>query len=189
MDEGPIESLFAATATDQAARQKLFAALYQELHRVAARELRRSGGALAMSPTTLLHEAYLDMSGREGTAFPDRARFIAYAARAMRGLVIDFARERRAQKRGGNFEITQLATAAGDGVVEPVEGLGRLSEALDELAQADPALAELVDLKYFCGFSFTEIAAMRAVSERTVQRDWQKARLFLFQSLKESLPD
>ena len=184
MDEPTLSSLFAATASgDPVARQQLFAALYHELRQVAVRELRRSGAQLAISPTTLLHEAYLDLTERDGTVFPDRPRFIAYASRAMRGLVIDFVRERHAQKRGGSFEITRLQTA--DEVVSgQVEDLGRISDALDELGTSDPELAHVVDLKYFCGFSFKEIAAVRGVSERTVQRDWEKARLFLFQSLQ-----
>ena len=189
-DEQTLNTLFAATAGgDPIARRQLFAALYDELRRVAVRELRRSGAALAISPTTLLHEAYLDLSSRVGTAFPDRARFIAYASRAMRGLVIDFMRERHAQKRGGSFEITRLETAGGDVASGPAADLGRVSDALDELVTSDPALAEVVDLKYFCGFSFREIAAVRGVSERTVQRDWEKARLILFQSLQVSPPD
>ena len=186
-DEQILNTLFAATAGgDPIARRQLFAALYDELRRVAVRELRRTGAALAISPTTLLHEAYLDLSSRVGTAFPDRARFIAYASRAMRGLVIDFMRERHAQKRGGSFEITRLETAGGDVASGPAADLGRVSDALDELVTSDPALAEVVDLKYFCGFSFREIAAVRGVSERTVQRDWEKARLILFQSLQVS---
>lgn len=184
MDDRTLSSLFAATATgDASARQALFAALYQELRKVAARELRRSGARLAISPTTLLHEAYLDLAGREGTVFPDRPRFIAYASRAMRGLVIDFVREQCAQKRGGHYEITRLETS-GDLAPEQAEDLSRVSEALDALMTTDPALAQVVDLKYFCGFSLREIAAVRGVSERTVQRDWEKARLFLFQSLQ-----
>ncbi len=153
------------------------------------RELRRSCAALAISPTTLLHEAYLDLSSRVGTAFPDRARFIAYASRAMRGLVIDFMRERHAQKRGGSFEITRLETAGGDVASGPAADLGRVSDALDELVTSDPALAEVVDHNYFSGVSFREIAAVRGVSERTVQRDWEKARLILFQSLQVSPPE
>jgi RNA polymerase sigma factor (TIGR02999 family) len=186
MDDRTLSALFTAAATgDSTARQALFAALYQELRQVAARELRRSGAHLAISPTTLLHEAYLDLAGRAGTAFPDRPHFIAYASKAMRGLVIDFVRERRAQKRGGNFRITRLETAA-DIAPSQADDLSRVSDALDALVTTDPALAQVVDLKYFCGFSFREIAAVRGVSERTVQRDWEKARLFLFQSLQIS---
>src|SRR5499427_155978 len=94
---------------DAASREELFTLLYGELHRLAQRELRRNA-SLTMSPTTLLHETYLNLSGRDSAQFPDRARFLAYAARAMRGLLIDYVRSRRAQKRGGAFEITSLPT-------------------------------------------------------------------------------
>jgi RNA polymerase sigma factor (TIGR02999 family) len=103
---------------------------------------------------------------------------MAYASRAMRGLIIDYARERRAQKRGGGFDITELPTVVPD-LAADVGELQSLSDALDELAAVDAALAELVDLKFFCGFSFAEVAAMRSTSERTVRRDWSKARLYL----------
>ncbi|HEX9276128.1 MAG TPA: ECF-type sigma factor [Casimicrobiaceae bacterium] len=167
-----------------AASGALFAALYDELHRIARRELWRRGGSAHLSATTLLHEAYLDIAAREGIAFPDQARFLAYAARAMRGLVIDYARNRHAQKRGGGFEITTLDTQVGEApVASPdVEAIG---EALDDLAKVDPDLAQLVDLKFFCGFSFGEIAAFRNVSERTVQRDWEKARMLLHRAMRD----
>jgi RNA polymerase sigma factor (TIGR02999 family) len=103
---------------------------------------------------------------------------MAYAARAMRGLVIDYARERKAQKRGGRFEFTAMDTEIADNAADSGE-LARISDALDELARADAALADLVDLKFFCGLSTAEIAALRGVSDRTVERDWTKARVYL----------
>jgi RNA polymerase sigma factor (TIGR02999 family) len=165
--------------------QQLFSTLYAELHRLAQRELRRSGPPLTISATTLLHEAYLNLQHRDALAFPDRPRFLAYAARAMRGLVIDFARGRQALKRGGAFEITSLPTDL------PQEGadfaeLERLGEAIDRLARVDPHLAQIVDLKYFSGFSFTDLAATWDLSERTVRRDWQRARLFLHRALLDA---
>jgi RNA polymerase sigma factor (TIGR02999 family) len=114
--------------------------------------------------------------------FPDRNRFLGYASRAMRGLIIDYVRTRQAEKRGGALNFTTLS----EWKVAKVEGTGdleALGHALDELAGVDAGLAELVDLKFFCGFSFTEIAGIRAVSERTVQRDWAKARVLLHQLL------
>jgi RNA polymerase sigma factor (TIGR02999 family) len=168
-------------------KEKLFSALYVELHRLAQGHLRRSAG-LPISPTTLLHETYLGIIEGEGV-FPDRNRFMGYASRVMRGLIIDFVRQRRAQKRGRNFEITQLdSQIVGQGEESDAEqkGLVKLSEALDDLGVRDPRLAEVVDLKYFCGFSLTDIAAMRGVTLRTVQRDWDKARLFLFRELNEA---
>ncbi len=173
-----------ADGADREATRQLFAILYQELHRLAEHTLRRAGGLLTLGTTTLLHEAYLNVAGRENVAFADRARFLAYAARAMRGLVIDYTRSRRAQKRGRQFEITLTDAEASPGIaVQAAADLERLSDALDELAALDRSLAELVDLHFFCGFSLGEIAGVRQVSERTVQRDWRKARMLLQQAL------
>jgi len=168
-------------ANESAARSRLFASLYRELRHLAERQLRRNGGT-PVSPTTLLHEAYLEMQGREAV-FADRDRFIGYAARVMRGLIIDFVRERRALKRGGDFHITQLPTEVPESDKDEID-LSRLAEALDELAVRDAKLAELVDLRYFCGFTFDEIAAQRSASTRTVQRDWAKARALLLHQMK-----
>jgi RNA polymerase sigma factor (TIGR02999 family) len=162
--------------------EQLFAQLYDDLRQLAERQLRHNSDA-PISPTTLLHEAYLGMSGSQA-AFPDRERFMGYAARVMRGLIIDFARQRRALKRGGGVHITQLPTD-----IEQVDAteLSRISDALDELATHEPGLAEVVDLRYFCGFTFEDIAAQRGTSMRTVQRDWEKARVILFQRLNTSI--
>jgi RNA polymerase sigma factor (TIGR02999 family) len=168
---------------DAARNRKLFAALYGDLRQLAARQLRRSGGA-SISPTTLLHEAYIGMSGRDAV-FPDRERFLGYAARVMRGLIIDLVRQRLAQKRGGAYRITQLPTEV-ERPAENAADLTRLSEALDELAIREPRLAEVVDLRYFCGFTVEDIAAQRRTSVRTVQRDWEKARLILFKELNDA---
>jgi len=177
---GSITQLIAAADSgDGNARALLFERLYADLHRLAQSQLRRlAHPELTLSPTAVLHEFYLDISGREGAQIPDRARFLGYAACAMRGLIIDYVRERRAQKRGGLFHLTQLSTQIGDDAAED-QSLTRLGDALEELGHADESLAELVDLKYFCGLSFAEIAALRGVSERTIQRDWRKARLLL----------
>jgi len=169
---------------DRAAADALFSTLYAELHRMARRELAKRGGGMTLGATTLLHAAYLDIADRDGTTFPDRNRFMGYAARAMRGLIIDYARRRQAQKRGGEFEITSISTdVAGPSAADPDE-LTRVSTALEDLEATDPRLARIVDLKFFGGFSFVEIAAMTAVSERTVQRDWEKARIYLHRVLR-----
>jgi RNA polymerase sigma factor (TIGR02999 family) len=176
----------AADRGDRSAADALFSTLYSELHRLAKRELARQSLPITLSATTLLHQAYLGMAEREGPSFPDCARFMGYAARVMRGLIIDHARNRQAQKRGGQFEITSLRDDV-DGSAD-YEELKNISETLEELARVDPALAEIVDLKFFCGFSFAEIAAMRAISERTVQRNWEKARIYLHRKLRTDLP-
>jgi RNA polymerase sigma factor (TIGR02999 family) len=176
----------AAEQGDVTAAGSLFSALYEELHRLARRELARPGAAVSMGATTLLHEAYLDMAARDAS-FPDRARFMGYAARVMRGLIIDHAKQRHAQKRGGLFEITSLDTNAMENAVDHQE-LAQISEVLDELGKVEPALSEIVDLKFFCGFSFVEIATMKDVSERTVQRNWEKARIYLHRKIRADLP-
>jgi len=184
IDEAQIaRDLRAADAGDAQAAEQLFAALYNELHRMARRQLHRNAFGSTLSATTLLHEAYLDLSSRNAK-FPDKARFFAYTARAMRGLIIDHIRERRAIKRGGEFHFTVLNTE----IEESAPGLNEivsLDDALKELERIDAPLAELVDMKFFCGFTFNDIAAMRGVSERTVQRDWNKARLYLRHTLHD----
>jgi RNA polymerase sigma factor (TIGR02999 family) len=185
--EPAISSLIgAADQGDCSAAETLFGSLYSELHRLAKRELARRGVPISLGATTLLHQAYLDIAAREGFSFPDEARFMGYAARVMRGLIIDHARNRHAQKRGGQFELTSLSTDVIENAIDDRE-LTRISEALDGLAKTDSALALLVDLKFFCGFSFAEIAAMQDVSERTVQRKWEKARIYLHRSLRADL--
>jgi RNA polymerase sigma factor (TIGR02999 family) len=169
------------------ASNALFAALYGELHSIAERELRRGGRELTLGTTTLLHEAYLNITRREGVEFATRGQFLAYAARAMRGLMLDYVRRSRAQKRGGEFHITSSGVdqAAAPGADSAAE-LEQLSAALDRLAGLDPKLAQVVDLHFFCGFSFEELAELRGISERTVYREWRKARLLLNRALLES---
>ena len=174
----------AARPRDEAERnERLFSMLYGELRRLADSKLRQYPG-MSVSPTTLVHEAYVNLAGRAEAGFADRGQFLSYAARVMRGLLVDFARSRQALKRGGGLHITQLDTHAEGQTVDDGQ-LERLSGALDELSALDPRLAEVVDLKYFCGFSFTEIAELRGMSERTVQRDWEKARLLLYRQIGE----
>lgn len=181
----PIASLISAAAADPSAGEELFSALYAELHRLAARELARRGPNASLGVTTLLHEAYLAMAARDGASFPDRARFMGYAARVMRGLIIDHARNRRAAKRGGRFEITSLDTTLAEHIVDHRE-LSAISDALNELGAKEPLLAEIVDLKFFCGFAFVEIAALLGMAERSVRRKWEKARIYLHRALQSN---
>lgn len=186
MTQAPIGELIrTAREGDGEAAELLFASLYRELHSIAERQLRRGGSNLTLGTTTLLHEAYLSISAREGVEFADRGHFLAYASRAMRGLTIDYVRRRQARKRGGEFRITSSSgeEVAAEGELSS-ESLENLSVALDELAAVDSQLAELVDLHFFCGFSLVELAGMRGVSERTVQRDWRKARLLLHHAMQ-----
>lgn len=182
--EADLAGLMEATERgDDPSRQALFASLYAELTRLARRELARGGPHLTLGAATLVHEVYVDLATRVGPSFPDEARFMAYAARAMRGIIIDYARRRCAQKRGGRFEITSIRTDPGVATVDDAE-LTRIGDALDELARADPMLAQVVDLKFFCGLSFGEIAKLQGISMRTVQRNWEKARIYLHSQLQ-----
>ena len=186
--DAPIGELIrTAGAGDASASDALFTALYRELHGIAERELRRGGTQLTLGTTTLLHEAYLNIARREGVQFASRGEFLAYAARAMRGLTIDYARRCQAKKRGGEFHITNSGVEqAPDPADTSAEELEALGAGLDVLTTVNPDLARLVDLHFFCGFSFAEIAELRGVSESTVFRDWRKARLLLHRTVLES---
>ena len=187
MIDATLEAPGAAPA-DGVVADALFDSLYPELHRLARRELNRRGRPNGgLGATTVLHEAYIQMSGRDGAAFVDDARFMGYMARVMRGLIIDDLRRRQSQRRGGLFEISSLGTDDPDNVSES-QALEEIGDALEELAKVEPDLAEIVDLKFFCGFSFTDIAVMRGTSERTIQRRWEKARLYLHHAIGDAAP-
>jgi len=169
-------------SNESATAEQLFPLLYRELHRLAQRQLQTNAPRALLGATTLLHEAYLDLS-KSKAKFPGRGQFFTYAARAMRGLIIDYLRERCATKRGGEVFLTTL-DADVDGPLPQLQETRRLNDALVELARLDAPLAELVDLKFFCGFTFAQIAELRGMGERTVQRDWAKARLLLHDMLR-----
>jgi RNA polymerase sigma factor (TIGR02999 family) len=165
---------------DPAAGPALFAALYDELHALAATQLRRAGGDITLGTTTLLHEAYLKLSAREGGNVLERGRFLGYASKVFRGLVIDYIRARQAKKRGGDFEITLLGNRdAGTALPAVDPALERLASGLEELAEVDPDLSRLVDLHVFGGFTLAEIAQLEGWSLRTTERSWRQARLLL----------
>lgn len=179
---GQMEHITIDAGDGTATAEELFPILYRELHRLAQRQLRNNAPRATLSATTLLHEAYLDLS-KGDARFPGRGQFFTYAARAMRGLIIDYLRERRATKRGGEFFLTTL-NADIDGPVPELGETMRLNDALGELARVDAPLAELVDLKFFCGLTFAQIAELRGMGERSVQREWAKARVLLLDILQ-----
>lgn len=164
---------------DGAAADRLFAAVYAELHRLAARVL-RSGGDGGMHTTSLVHDAYLKLRRPEALNQQDRAHFFAVAARAMRQIVIDHARERAAHKRGGGLETRALDTGALQvAAAGRSEQLLSLDESLERLTVLDPALARLVELRFFGGFELAELEPVLGRSERSLKRDWRRARAFL----------
>ncbi|AWV05945.1 ECF-type sigma factor [Marilutibacter maris] len=176
--------LGAARAGDRGALDSVLATLYQELHTMARRQLAGQHGH-TLDATALVHEAYLKLVGRREAQFDDRAHFFAYAASAMRSVVVDYARQRLAQKRGGDLHrVTDLPEDLEGGLRLDEDTLG-LDTALTRLADVDKRLAQVVELRYFGGLSELEIAGLLERSERSIRRDWQKARLFLLASLKE----
>ena len=161
----------------------LFARLYDELHRIARREAVRAGPDAVASPTTLLHEAYLDMAGRGSLVFPDRLHFLAYAGRAMRALVIDCVRARGALGRGGAVHITSLDTHVAGDLVEPQQ-LADIGAALDDLAALTPSSRTVVDLKFFCGFGWwPRSRRCRGSPSGPAQRRWRRRAVALHRAL------
>ncbi len=180
--------LHAAGAGDRAAADQAFALLYADLKRLASSRLRRSGELTLMDTTVLVHESYLRLQGGQGTTFPDRHHFLAYAAKAMRAVVVDQVRARQAARRGGGVAAQSLDTQQMQQAMERLtthdEEVLRVHDTLDELAALEPRLAQVVELRYFGGLSEAEVAASLGLTERTVQRDWHKARLFLRVALR-----
>ena len=152
----------------------LFTTLYADLCRLARHEVHRNGARDILGTGTLVHEAWLDISRRPSLVFEGKGRFMAYAARSMRGLVIDQVRARHSLKRGEGQVITALDTNNEEQIVQP-EFLESVGEALDELAALEPELAHVVDLRFFCGFGFA--------GKEQVHRQWKKARLLLYRAL------
>lgn len=175
--------LDAARDGDRGALDRVLSTLYQELHSMARRQLAGQHGQ-TLDATALVHEAYLKLIGRREAKFDDRAHFFAYAASAMRSVVVDYARQRMAQKRGGDLHrVTDLPEDVEGGLRLDEDMLG-LDTALTRLANVDERLAHIVELRYFAGLSELEIAELLKRSERSIRRDWQKAKLFLLASLK-----
>ncbi len=179
--------LAAARAGDDGASGRLFELVYDDLRRIAARHLRGARGA-GPSATSLVHEAFLRLARRDELPYADRVHFFAVASRAMRQIVIDDARNRRARKRGGGqaeVELDRVAVAA-PGAASPVEELLALDVALTELERAEPRLARTVEWHFFGGLTFGEIAEAVGVSERTVLREWRAARALLHARLEDA---
>ncbi len=174
--------LDAARGGDRSALDRVLGTLYNELHSMARRQLAGQYGQ-TLDATALVHEAYLKLIGRRDVQFDDRAHFFAYAASAMRSVVVDYARQRLAQKRGGDLHrVTELPDDVEGGLRLDEDMLG-LDTALTKLAAVDAKLAQVVELRYFAGLSEQEIAELMKRSERSIRRDWQKARMFLLASL------
>jgi RNA polymerase sigma factor (TIGR02999 family) len=168
---------------DAAARDALFAAAYQELRRLARARLRDGGRNTVLETTALVHECYLRFVRAGELRAEDRRAFFAYASQVMRSVILNSVRERQAERRGGDLQQLTLSTELIANLGDGEETILRVHEALQVLAQADARLAQVVEMRYFGGYSDGEIAETLGVTERTVRRDWEKARAILADAL------
>jgi RNA polymerase sigma factor (TIGR02999 family) len=162
----------------------LFDATYRDLQRIARARLRSDGRVTLLDTTMLVHEAWLKLSQMDALEFPDRPRFLVYAGRAMRSIIIDFVRQGLAERRGGDAVHVTFSTQLADGAAAGADEIVRVHEALAELERLDPRMAQVVELRYFAGLTEMEIAEALGVTDRTVRRDWEQARLFLADAMK-----
>jgi RNA polymerase sigma factor (TIGR02999 family) len=162
----------------------LFAQAYQELRRLARFRLRGGGRNTVLDTTSLVHESYLRLTKVGRLRVEDRAHFLRYAGCAMRPVIIDLVRERQAGRRGGAADRTTLTTQMGAGPRAGERQILRVHEAISELARYDARIAQVVEMRYFGGLTESEIAEALDVTDRTVRRDWEKARLWLSETLK-----
>jgi RNA polymerase sigma factor (TIGR02999 family) len=177
LDIGEVTRLLqAAQGGETDALERLLPLVYDDLRRLARRQLGYEYAERTLNPTALVHESYLKL-GRPAMAARDRAHFLAIAARAMRQVLVDQARDRKADKRGGGeWERTTLTDGAWAGEFDP-DGVLALDEALGKL---EPRQRQVVEGRFFGGMEEQEIAAALGISERTVHRDWIKARAWLY---------
>ena len=175
-----IERQASGSGVDSAA---LFRAAYGELKKLAHARLARSGPMTLVDTTALVNESWLRLSGQQQLRVETRRKFFAYAAQVMRTVIVDLVRERNAERRGGGAKALTLNTAIGDGVAADDEAL-HVHEALESLAEVEPRLAQVVEMRYFGGLTEVEIGEALRLTERTERRDWDKARLLLAAMLK-----
>jgi RNA polymerase sigma factor (TIGR02999 family) len=171
-------------AGEPGAQDALFTAAYSELRKLARSRLRDGGRNTVMDTTALVHESYLRFIRAGQLRAEDRRAFFGYASRVMRSVIIDTVRERQAERRGGDLDELTLSTQLLDSTPAAENELLQVNEALEVLAQAEPRLAKVVEMRYFGGYTEQEIADTLELTERTVRRDWDKARLLLGEMLK-----
>jgi len=175
-----ITTLLAAVREGDAdAAGRAYTLLYDDLRRMAHARLRQHKTMTLLDTTSLLHESYLKLVGQERIPVEDRKHFFAYAATVMRSVIVDFARARSAERRGGDAEHLVLDTSLSEKLGTPEDEAVRVHEALEVLARADAGLAQIVEMRYFGGLTEVEIAETLNISERTVRRNWEKAKLLL----------
>jgi len=178
------ELFSAVNAGDRGAIDRLMAVMYKELHQLAHRRLYASARADSLDTTGLVHESYLRFLKAGRIQITDRGHFLAYSSRVMRSVIIDMVRRHRREKRGGGALQVTLNTQLPEEAEASDDRLLRLNDALEELGKAEPRLMQVVEMRYFAGLLESEIAEALGVTERTVRRDWQKARMLLSVALE-----
>ena len=173
------ELIHASNGGNSGALSQLFQVLYDDLHKIARSRMQSNGDVTFLDTTSLLHESYLGLLNAGNLQLKDRKHFFAYAATSMRHIVVDFVRERRSEKRGGGLQPITLNTTIAESTSAGADDVLRVHEALEVLAQHDARLVKVVELRYFGGLSEAEVADVLDINERTVRRDWQKAKLLL----------
>lgn len=158
--------------------------VYKELHKMAKRYMGRQNPDHTLQTTAVIHEAWLKLVGESEKQWVDRTHFFAVAATAMRHILVDHARAKKAAKRGGEIHMVQLDE--GSNIAGRSDEIVALDEALNALARIDPRKSKTVELRYFGGFSVPETAAILRVSPETVMRDWRVAKAFLFREMKSA---
>lgn len=171
--------LAAARGGDNHAAGQAFSLLYDDLRRLARARLRQHQQFTLLDTTALVHESYLKLVGVEALPIEDKKHFFTYASTVMRSVIVDFARARAAERRGGDAYHVVLDTSLSEKLGMPEDDVVRVHEALEVLEQADVALAQIVEMRYFGGLTEPEIADALGISERTVRRNWEKAKLLL----------
>ena len=174
-----------ARDNDRAAIDALFELLYQDLRRIAHARLAASGHQTLLDTSALVHEAYLRFQQADRITLNDREHFLAYAASTLRSVVVDFVRKRHAERRGGDAVHVTLDTNLAETVGASDDEILAVHEALQELARVDARLVQVVEMRYFAGFTVEQIAESRGVTTRTIRRDWEKARLLLYAALQK----
>lgn len=172
-----------ARAGDEAAVRAIFDATYEDLRQLARIRLSRGGRGPLLDTTALVHESYLRFANAKTLVLADREHFMRYASHVMRSVIVDLARASKTGRRGGDAPHVTLNTALGEGTSAGEDEVIRVHEALEELAVFDTRLVSVVEMRYFAGMSEAEIAAALGVTDRTVRRDWEKARLLLAKAL------
>lgn len=178
--------LQAARGGDRAAIEHICAATYAELHALAHSRIMRSGRLTLLDTTSLVHETFLRLLNAGRLCLDDRTHFLAYAAKVMRSVIVDYARQRASVRRGGAEARVAIESDVPDRGVAGEDEIVRVSEALDELRQLDERMVSIIEMRYFAGLTFEEVATSLELSERTVRREWEKARALLYTSLSPS---